>query len=234
MRADEAAADGGSVGLVPNALRPIHDGSLSSISVSFSSSRPSRQPCRSAASVPAGTRARDGVRPRSGQLKRDRFGARRPDRRVTPGRDYLTRYKGNYVTVDTPRSSRSGPVGPHRLCEPRTLHQLRHSRLTHLAEAGVQLPILMAKSRHTSLISLAVYAQPHLRRRRRRHRGTRPRPPALTPSHSRATSPDASRASHGLLRSPSTRRPSSATTPTPSSSSSPNSARRSTPPRRST
>jgi hypothetical protein len=32
--------------------------------------------------------------------------------------------------------------------------------LTHLAEAGVQLPILMAKSRHTSLISLAVYAQP--------------------------------------------------------------------------
>src|SRR5450759_1032535 len=41
----------------------------------------------------------------------------------------------------------------------------------------------------------------HLRRRRRRHRGTRPRPPALTPSHSRATSPDASRASHGLLRS---------------------------------
>ena len=64
------------------------------------------------------------------------------------------------MTVDTPRSSRSGPVGPHRLCEPRTLHQLRHSRLTHLAEAGVQLPILMAKSRHTSLISLAVYAQP--------------------------------------------------------------------------
>src|SRR5664280_57265 len=41
-----------------------------------------------------------------------------------------------------------------------TLHQLRHSRVIHLAEAGVQLPILMAKSRHTSLISLAVCAQP--------------------------------------------------------------------------
>ena len=41
-----------------------------------------------------------------------------------------------------------------------TLHQLRHSRLTHLAEAGVQLRILMAKSRHTSLTSLTVYAQP--------------------------------------------------------------------------
>ncbi len=47
--------------------------------------------------------------------------------------------------------------------EGRTLHQLRHSRLTHLAESGVQLPILMAKSRHTSLTSLTslgVYAKP--------------------------------------------------------------------------
>lgn len=41
-----------------------------------------------------------------------------------------------------------------------TLHQLRHSRLTHLAEAGVALPLLMTKSRHTSLTSLAVYAKP--------------------------------------------------------------------------
>lgn len=30
------------------------------------------------------------------------------------------------------------------------LYQLRHSRLTHLSEASVQLPILMAKSRHIS------------------------------------------------------------------------------------
>jgi len=41
-----------------------------------------------------------------------------------------------------------------------TLHQLRHSRLTHLAEAGVGLPMLMTKSRHTSLASLAIYAKP--------------------------------------------------------------------------
>lgn len=41
-----------------------------------------------------------------------------------------------------------------------TLHQLRHSRLTHLAEAGLQLPMLMTKSRHTSLTSLAIYAKP--------------------------------------------------------------------------
>ena len=41
-----------------------------------------------------------------------------------------------------------------------TLHQLRHSRLTHLAKAGIQLPLLMAKSCHTSLSSLAIYAKP--------------------------------------------------------------------------
>lgn len=64
------------------------------------------------------------------------------------------------------------PVAQHRLSYRRaeelfsaasggwTLHQLRHSRLTHLAEHGIQLPILLAKSRHTSLSSLAIYAQP--------------------------------------------------------------------------
>jgi integrase len=41
-----------------------------------------------------------------------------------------------------------------------TLHQLRHSAITHLAEDNVALPMLMAKSRHTSLRSLQKYAQP--------------------------------------------------------------------------
>jgi integrase len=41
-----------------------------------------------------------------------------------------------------------------------TLHQLRHSALTHLAEADVGLPLLMAKSRHASLRSLQRYARP--------------------------------------------------------------------------
>jgi integrase len=41
-----------------------------------------------------------------------------------------------------------------------TLHQLRHSALTHLAEADVSLPLLMAKSRHVSLRSLQRYARP--------------------------------------------------------------------------
>ena len=41
-----------------------------------------------------------------------------------------------------------------------TLHQLRHSALTHLAEDGVPLPLLMAKSRHKSLKTLQRYVRP--------------------------------------------------------------------------
>ena len=40
-----------------------------------------------------------------------------------------------------------------------TLHQLRHSALTH-DEAGASTPMLMAKSGHTSVASLARYARP--------------------------------------------------------------------------
>lgn len=41
-----------------------------------------------------------------------------------------------------------------------TLHQLRHSALTHLAEQGVPTVLLMAKSRHSSLRTLQRYARP--------------------------------------------------------------------------
>lgn len=41
-----------------------------------------------------------------------------------------------------------------------TLHQLRHSALTHLAEEGVDVALLKAKSRHRSLRSLERYVQP--------------------------------------------------------------------------
>ncbi len=41
-----------------------------------------------------------------------------------------------------------------------TLHQLRHTAITQLAERGVGLPLLMAKSRHRSLRSLQRYARP--------------------------------------------------------------------------
>jgi integrase len=40
-----------------------------------------------------------------------------------------------------------------------TLHQLRHSALTHAAEEGTSTPMLMAKSGHTSVRRLAKYAR---------------------------------------------------------------------------
>jgi integrase/recombinase XerC/integrase/recombinase XerD len=42
----------------------------------------------------------------------------------------------------------------------RTLHKLRHSRLTHLAEAGEDVTLIKAKSRHGSLRSLERYVNP--------------------------------------------------------------------------
>lgn len=44
-----------------------------------------------------------------------------------------------------------------------TLHQLRHSALTHLAEDGVDAALLKAKSRHRSLRSLERYVAPSTR-----------------------------------------------------------------------
>jgi integrase len=43
-----------------------------------------------------------------------------------------------------------------------TLHQLRHSALTHMAEDGASAPMLMSKSRHQSIASLARYARPSI------------------------------------------------------------------------
>ncbi len=40
-----------------------------------------------------------------------------------------------------------------------TLHQLRHSALTHAAEAGANTATLLAYSGHTSVVSLARYAR---------------------------------------------------------------------------
>lgn len=41
-----------------------------------------------------------------------------------------------------------------------TLHQLRHSALTHLGEQGVSAILLQAKSRHSDPRTLARYAKP--------------------------------------------------------------------------
>lgn len=47
-----------------------------------------------------------------------------------------------------------------RTCGPLTLHQLRHSRLTHAAEDGASTPMLMRMSGHTSVRSPGRYARP--------------------------------------------------------------------------
>jgi integrase len=41
-----------------------------------------------------------------------------------------------------------------------TMHQLRHSRLTHLGEDGWSAPMLMALSNHANLRSLGIYTNP--------------------------------------------------------------------------
>jgi integrase len=43
-----------------------------------------------------------------------------------------------------------------------TLHQPRHTTLTHLAKDGASAPMLMTKSRHRSIVSLARYARPSI------------------------------------------------------------------------
>lgn len=50
--------------------------------------------------------------------------------------------------------------GSSQHCQGWTLYQLRHFGLSHIAETGMALPLLMAKSGHTGLTSLAVYAKP--------------------------------------------------------------------------
>jgi len=55
-----------------------------------------------------------------------------------------------------------------------SLHQLRHSALTTLADANVSLPLLMGTSRHKNLRSLQRYVHPFRRSRRPRPRRTTP------------------------------------------------------------
>jgi integrase len=82
---------------------------------------------------------------------------------------FVTSGRSNVVPAELDRS----PDGRARLSYQRawalfheasggrwTLHQLRHSALTHLGEKGVASPLLMAKSRHRDPRTLARYVQP--------------------------------------------------------------------------
>jgi integrase len=55
-----------------------------------------------------------------------------------------------------------------------TLHQLRHSALTHDAEDGTSAPMLMSKSGHTSLRTLGKYARPSAEALAKHQRDTDP------------------------------------------------------------
>ena len=96
--------------------------------------------------------------------------ARKPARAVASGD--LCPVTGRATAVLPPRppnrsSSRPGPwptpaPPPEELEELHgwTLHQLRHSLLTHEAEDGTSTPMLLARSRHASVRSLERYARP--------------------------------------------------------------------------
>ena len=87
----------------------------------------------------------------------------------THGPLFLTRWR---TRTAPPRRDVYAPTGQARLsyrtaaAEFRkhsggwTLHQLRHSSLTHLAEAGASAVMLQAKSRHRDLRTLSVYTRP--------------------------------------------------------------------------
>ena len=82
---------------------------------------------------------------------------------------FVTHGVPNFVPADLDRA----PDGRGRLSYQRawqifreasggrwTLHQIRHSALTHLGEHGVSAPLLMAKSRHRDLRTMARYVRP--------------------------------------------------------------------------
>jgi integrase/recombinase XerC/integrase/recombinase XerD len=55
---------------------------------------------------------------------------------------------------------RDPPGDTRAVIAEKTLHQLRHSRLTHLGEANVSAPLLMAISGHKGLAILQRYVKP--------------------------------------------------------------------------
>jgi len=80
-------------------------------------------------------------------------GRARAERDVDPltGRGRLSYSRAAKMFGEATAGERGGPWG---------LHDLRHSALTHLGEAGASLPLLMAKSRHRKLETLRIYVRP--------------------------------------------------------------------------
>lgn len=80
-------------------------------------------------------------------------GRARSERDVDPttGRGRLSYSRAAKMFGEATAGERGGPWG---------LHDLRHSALTHLGEAGAGVPLLQAKSRHRKFESLQPYVRP--------------------------------------------------------------------------
>jgi integrase len=83
--------------------------------------------------------------------RRARSGVAKADTDPDTGRARLSYRRALEIFEDRAADLPSGPY---------TLHQLRHSKLTHAAEDGASTPMLMRMSGHTSVRSLAKYARP--------------------------------------------------------------------------
>ena len=84
------------------------------------------------------------------------------DRKARPSVREVRRRSIDACAADCPTAappSCSRPTPTDYDDGPCTLHQLRHSRLTHAAEDGASTPVLMKLSGHTSVRSLAKYAR---------------------------------------------------------------------------
>lgn len=85
--------------------------------------------------------------------------ARRPAPARTPAAADLCPHTGrgrlSYTRAETLFKQATRPLDPAE--RGFTLHQLRHSRLTHLGEDGWSAPMLMALSGHENIRSLAIY-----------------------------------------------------------------------------
>ncbi|RSM99580.1 hypothetical protein DMB42_42575 [Nonomuraea sp. WAC 01424] len=85
------------------------------------------------------------------------FAAPASSPRAAPSSTCTGRGRLSYPRAEYLFKSASAKLDPHR--QGWTLHQLRHSALQHLAQAGRTAPELQAKSRHQHLASLGRYVR---------------------------------------------------------------------------
>jgi len=117
----------------------------------------------SAASVTTAHQMRFCARVCSGRLRSPAMLADRQPTRAVPTLDLCPvtgRAQLSYRRAAELFARASTPLAALGQAHGWTLHQLRHSALTHDAENGTNTPMLLARSRHASMRSLERYARP--------------------------------------------------------------------------